>query len=139
MIRKHNLLCLEWFETMISQSSKVRDLGVIFNQFLNVDDHITATCRSTHFHIRNISKVWNFLSHYICYTIIHAVGLYCNSILYNVPMSKTGRLLKKSHNQCAGITLTQFGKKYISPKFKINISSRIRTTGTSELYPVKIE
>ena len=29
-------------ENMITQSSKVRDLGVIFDQFLNCDDHITA-------------------------------------------------------------------------------------------------
>ena len=33
-------------ESMITQ---VRDLGVIFDQFLNFDDHITAICRSTHF------------------------------------------------------------------------------------------
>ena len=29
-------------ESMITQSSKVRDLGVIFDQFLNFDDHITV-------------------------------------------------------------------------------------------------
>ena len=31
-------------ESMISQSSKVRDLGVIVDQFLNFDDDITAIC-----------------------------------------------------------------------------------------------
>ena len=41
-------------ESQITQSSKVRDLGVIFDQFLNFDDHITAICRSTHFHIINM-------------------------------------------------------------------------------------
>ena len=46
-------------ESMISQSSNVRDLEVIFDQFLNFDDHITAICRSTHFHIRNIGKMKN--------------------------------------------------------------------------------
>ena len=30
-------------ESIITQSSKVRDLGVVFDQFLNFDDHITAT------------------------------------------------------------------------------------------------
>ena len=29
-------------ESMITQSSKMRDSGVIFDQFLNFDDHITA-------------------------------------------------------------------------------------------------
>ena len=43
-------------ESQIMQSLKVRDLGVTFDQFLNFDDHITAICRSTYFHIRNIGK-----------------------------------------------------------------------------------
>ena len=59
-------------ESMITQSSKVRDLGVILDQFLNFDDHITAICRSTHFHIRNTVKIRNLLSYDACSTIIHA-------------------------------------------------------------------
>ena len=60
-------------ESMITQSSKVRDLRVIFDQFLNFDDHITVICRSTHFHIRNIGKIRNLLSYDACSTIIHAL------------------------------------------------------------------
>ena len=48
-------------ESQITQSLKVRDLGVTFDQFLNFDDHITYICRSTYFHIRNIGKIWNLL------------------------------------------------------------------------------
>ena len=83
---------------MITQSSKVRELGVIFDQFLNFDDHITAICKSTHFHIRNIGKIKNLLSYDACScsTIIYALMScpldYSNSILYNVPRSKTDRL-----------------------------------------------
>ena len=83
-------------ECIIRQSSKVTDLGVIFDQFLNLDDHTTAICRSTHFHIRNIVKIMNLLSYDACSTIIHALIScrldYCNSILYNVPRSETDRL-----------------------------------------------
>ena len=75
-------------ESMITQSTKVRDLGVIFDQFLNFDNHIsiiTAICRSTHFHIRNIGNIRNLLSYDACFTIIHALIScrldYCNSIL----------------------------------------------------------
>ena len=60
-------------ESMITQSSKVRDLGVVFDQFLDVDDHITAMCGSTHFDIRNIGKIRNLLSYDSCSTIIHAL------------------------------------------------------------------
>ena len=44
-------------ESEITQSLKVRDLGVTFDKFLNFDDHITAICRSTYFHIRNLEKL----------------------------------------------------------------------------------
>ena len=83
-------------ESMITQSSKVRDLGVIFDQFLNFDDHITAICRSTYFHIRNRGKIMNLLSYDACSTIIHGLIScrldYCNSIMYNVQRNKTDRL-----------------------------------------------
>ena len=83
-------------KSMITQSSMVRDLGVIFDQFITFDDHITAICRITHFHIRNIGKIRNLLSYDACSIIIHALIScrldYCNSILYNVPKSKTDRL-----------------------------------------------
>ena len=77
---------------MISQSSNMRDLGVIFDQFLNFDDHITAKCRSTYFLIRNKGIIRTLLSYDACSTIILALIScqlnYCNSIIYNVPRSK---------------------------------------------------
>ena len=92
-------------ESMITQSSNVRDLGVIFDQFLNFDDHINAIYRSTSFHIRNIGKIMNLLSYNACSTIIHVLIScrldYCNSLLYNVPTHKTDRL----QNQCARILI----------------------------------
>ena len=44
-------------DMIIQQSSKVRDMGVIFDQFLSFDDYISSDCRSTHFHLRNISRI----------------------------------------------------------------------------------
>ena len=49
------------------------DLGVIFDQFLNFNDHVTAICRSTHLHIRNIGIIRNLLSFDACSTNIHAL------------------------------------------------------------------
>ena len=108
-------------ESMIIQSSKVRDLGVIFDQFLNFDDHITAICRSTHFHIRNICKIRKLLSYDACSTFIHALIScrldYCNSILYNVPRSKTDRL-QRLRNQCAHILTKSPHREHITPVLK---------------------
>ena len=96
----------------------MRDLGVIFDQFLNFDDHITGMCRSTHFHIRNIGQIRNLLSYDACSTIIHALIScrldYCNSILYNVPKCKTDRL-QRLQNQCARILTKSPRREHITP------------------------
>ena len=93
-------------DSVIAQSSKVRDLGVIFDQFLNFDDYISSVCRSTHFHLRNIGKIRHLLSYDACAQLIHALISmrldYCNSLLYNLPKSSIERL-QKIQNQAARI------------------------------------
>ena len=92
-----------------------------FDQFLNFDDHITAICRSTHFHIRNICKIRNLLSYDACSTIIHALIScrldYCNYIMYNVTKSKTD-LLQRLQNQCARILTKSPRREHITPVLK---------------------
>ena len=41
-------------DTQVSPSSKVRDLGVVFDQYLTFHNHISGICKSTHFHLRSI-------------------------------------------------------------------------------------
>ena len=107
-------------ESLITQSLKVGDLRVTFDQFLNFDDHITAICISTYFHIRNIGNIINLLSYNACSTIIHALIsgrlYYCNSLLYNVPTHKTDRL-QRLQNQCARILTKSPRREHINPFF----------------------
>ena len=37
-------------DMQVSPSSNVRDLGVVFDQYLTIHDHIRGICKSTHFH-----------------------------------------------------------------------------------------
>ena len=41
-------------DMQVSPSSKVRDLGVVFDQYLTFHDHISGICKSTHFYLRGI-------------------------------------------------------------------------------------
>ena len=59
--------------SIVSQSLKVKDLGVIFDQFLNFDEYISCVCRSTHFHLRNIGIIWHLLYYDACITYQRAV------------------------------------------------------------------
>ena len=103
---KQDLSSLSVYVSMsiIQPSSKVRDLGVIFDQFLSVDDYISYVGRSIHFHLRNIGRI-RHLSHATA-QLIHALILtrldYCNSVLYNLPRSSISTL-QRIQNQAARI------------------------------------
>ena len=60
-------------DRIIQQYSKVRNLGVIFDQFLSFDDYISSICRSTHFHLRNIGKIRHLLSQDATAEFIHVL------------------------------------------------------------------
>ena len=50
-------------DMQVSPSSKVRDLGVVFDQYLTFHDHISGICKSTHFHLRGIGRIRNRLTY----------------------------------------------------------------------------
>ena len=54
-------------------SSKVRDLGVVFDQYLTFHDHISGICKSTHVHLRGIGKIGNILTFDAAAQLIHAI------------------------------------------------------------------
>ena len=105
---KHDLsdLSVNVRGNVIKPSRKVRDSGVILDQTLSFDDHISTICQSVHFHIRSIGRIRNLLSFNACPTLIHAlIGSrldYCNSLLYNIADAKVERL-QKLRNQVARI------------------------------------
>ena len=88
----------------VSPSSKVRDLGVVFDQYLTFHDHISGICKSTHFHLRGIGRIWNLLTFDATAQLIHVLITsrldFCNSILYNLPNKQIERL-QRIQNQAA--------------------------------------
>ena len=71
---KQNLsnLSISVGDSQVFPSFKVRDLGVVFDQYLTFHDHIGGICKSTHFHLRSIGRIRN--------------------LLYNLPNNKIERL-----------------------------------------------
>ena len=109
---KQNLSSLSVYvgDSIIQQSTKVRDLEVVFDQFHSFDDYISSVCRSTHFHLRNIGRIRHLLSHHASAQLIHALIStrldYCNSMLYNLPKSSISRLQRIQHQAARILTRT---------------------------------
>ena len=88
---KHNLsdLSVSVGYMQVSPSSKLKDLGVVFDKYLTFHDHISGICKSTHFHLRGIGRIRSLLTVDATAQLIHALITsrldFCNSILYNLP------------------------------------------------------
>ena len=86
-------------DSNILPSPKARDLGVIFDECLTLDAHISNICRRAHFHLRNIGRIRMLLSFEASSQLIHALITttldYCNGILFNLPKNKIERLCKE--------------------------------------------
>ena len=119
-------------DSQISSSPKVRDLGVIFDNSLSLDAHISNICRSTHFHLRNIGRIRTLLTFHATAQLIHALITtrldFCNSILYNLPNNKIGTL-QRIQNQAARMLTRSPRRNHITPVLRelhwLRISDRI--------------
>ena len=119
-------------DSQISPSSKVRDLGVIFDDCLSLDAHISNICRSTHFHLRNIGRIRNLSTFNATAPLVHALITtrldFCNSILYNLPNNKIERL-QRIQNQAARMLTRSPRRNHITPVLRrlhwLRINDRI--------------
>ena len=86
-------------DTQVSPSSLVRDLDVVFDQYLTFHGHISGICKSTHFHLRGIGRIRNLLTYNATAQLIHALITSCfnfrKSIIYNLPNNQAARMLKR--------------------------------------------
>ena len=91
-------------------STTAKNIGVMFNNSLSMLPHVTAVCKSSFFHLRNIFKIRKFLSYDTCKILFHAFVTaridYCNSLLYGQPKCILKRLQSVLNSAARLIHLT---------------------------------
>ncbi len=97
--------------SIITPSSSVRNLGVIFDEQLTFKDHIAKTARSCRFALHNIRKIRPFLTE-------HAAQLlnYCNALLAGLP-SSTIKPLQMIQNATARLVFNEPKRAHVTPLF----------------------
>ena len=97
----------------IQPSSSVRNLGVILDPSVDIEDHIKKICKTCHFHLTNISKIRSYLDRDSTEAIIHAFVTtnldYCNAILYGLTKVLSNHLQLVKNRAALIVTFT---KKY---------------------------
>ena len=90
-----------------------RNLGVILDTHLSLNDHIATVCKASHFHHRNISNFRKFLTkgstQILTHTFVSSKLDYCNSLLYGLPAHQLNKL---QLIQNAAVHIISFARKY---------------------------
>ena len=96
----------------IKNSSKIKNLGVIFDERLSMSDQVSSICQKSYFQLRKIASVRNYLTESATKTLVTTLILsnidYCNSLLSGI----TNDNLKKLQN------IQNFAAKLIKRKKK---------------------
>ena len=95
----------------IFPSTTIRNLGVYFDQYMNMESFVNAKCKAAMFALRNISRVRSSLTMDACKTLIQAYVLskldYCNCLLYGLPSQSISRLQRVQNYAARVITMTR--------------------------------
>ena len=77
-------------------SNNARNIAVIFYSQVNLEKHVTTTCKTAFYHLRNIAKIRNCLSKDNAETLVQAFISsklnFCKAPLYGLPQSVIDRL-----------------------------------------------
>ena len=90
--------------------SSVRNLGVLFDQTLSFGENVSKLCKSSHYLLRNISKIRKHLDENSTETLVHAFVSskldYCNALLIGLPKYQIDRLQSVLNTVARIITFT---------------------------------
>ena len=83
-------------DELITLEPRARNLVVILDTHLSLNDHIAKIFKTSHFHLRNISKIRKFLTKESTEILTHAFVSskldYSNSLLYGLPAYQLNKL-----------------------------------------------
>ena len=101
-------------EEEIVPTTSVRNLRVIFDEHVGIEELIDSICKSAYFHIRNISKIKKYLSR-DCLEIIHVfIFDYCNSLLIGTPKCILQKLQGVQNTAARLLTNIKLSAQYYS-------------------------
>lgn len=134
---KHSILNsspeIHFGSEIIRPAPHARNIGVIFDSSMSMSNHINMICKSSFYHLRNISRIRKFLSvkstEILVHSFISAKLDNCNSLLYGLPKSLIDRLQAVQNASARLISLSK-KRNHITPLLiKLHwlpVSSRIK-------------
>ena len=95
----------------VAPVSSVRNLGVMFDSALSMEDHVISVARSCNMHLRNLGRVRKSITEETTKFLVHGLVTsrldYCNSLLFGLPDSTLNRLQRVQNRAARMVTRTK--------------------------------
>ena len=106
-------------DDIIPQSSTVRKLGVVFDQQMNMDQHITKLCQTIYWQIHNLYRIRRYINQETCTNRAMLLSRldYCN-VLFNNIAQRDLDCLQRLQKKCARLVFMPLRRTNISPLLK---------------------
>ena len=118
---KVNISSINIGDSTIEPSPSARNLGVIFDSALNMEQHIANVCKKAWYELRKVSRLRKFLTEKAAITLVHAFVTskldYCNALMYGLPDTLHTKL-QRVMNSAARIVMKISKFDSISPVLK---------------------
>jgi len=79
---------LQMGASSITPNGSENNLRVIFDQCINMYEHVASVCRAAYYHLKNIHCLKELLKQEALVTVVHAFVVsgidYCNPLLYGI-------------------------------------------------------
>jgi hypothetical protein len=102
----------------IIPSPVVRNLGVLLDSHLTMEQQINSSCKSSYFHLRRIARIKKFLSLPAVIQLVHAFVLshidYGNALLVGLPATRLAKL-QRVQNSAARLIMGVSRRESITP------------------------
>ena len=107
--------------TNIPFSSSAKNLGFYFTDSMNVELHVTNTCRNAYIELRRIGSLRHVLSVEATKTLVSALVIskldYCNALLSGCPKDQLDKL-QRVQNSAARLVFRSRKRDHVSPLLK---------------------
>ena len=102
----------------IKPVTSLRNLGVVFDQQLQMADHVNSVCKKGYYQLRRIRQIRKYLDKTAAEEIVHSFVTshidYCNALFYNAPKYAINKL-QKLQNAAARVILGARKQDHATP------------------------
>ena len=106
----HDHVFLHVGDNVIKPASRVRNLGVIFDNNMSFIEHVSSVSKSVRYQLRNLGFIRKFLTPRACEQLLHALISsrldFCNAILFGLTKRQLDRLQSLQNSSARLLTFT---------------------------------